>query len=171
MVQRDLDTLRRIGELLEQLGPVDYETIPQHVRKFLTYPKTMYLVVVRHALDDLPVLLTADRTAAMAAAETATPNSGDPAADVLGIDVSTPGHVALYTFEDGVLTDASEVKDFDDEAEAGIYDPFQDAADEEAATRDFLDRQREAKHFLARLFGVNQSTISRIHKQERWAKV
>lgn len=71
-----------------------------------------FLVVIRHSLDDLPLLATADEAEAMHFAENATEESGTEAAAVLNLDSSTPVNLSIWVFVGGKLTESRLVKEF-----------------------------------------------------------
>lgn len=63
----------------------------------------MYLVVIRHSMDDVPVLLTADKAEADALTDGILPEAvqhhTDRYDELAGIDASTPVCMALLTFD------------------------------------------------------------------------
>ena len=76
----------------------------------------MYQVVVRHTMDDIPVLLTDSLPVAKKYAATVTPTMDGicvgKACDVLNINATTPVNVSIYTFIDGKLAEWDTVREF-----------------------------------------------------------
>jgi len=75
--------------------------------------ETYYLVVLRHAMDDLPILLTDSYKHAVTQAKRCGPKAGGRAKRLLSIDCTTPCAVYVYTFRCGHLTEAECVRTFD----------------------------------------------------------
>ena len=71
-----------------------------------------YLVMLRHANDDLPLLLTPDFEEAKAFAKNVTEEDGANEKQILKLDANTPIAVHVYDFRDGRLTRVLRVKDF-----------------------------------------------------------
>lgn len=71
-----------------------------------------YLVMMRFGMDDIPLLLTSDKAAAIAYAEQCTPESANATQDVLGTDASESLYVDVYEFTNGKLTNSEQIKDF-----------------------------------------------------------
>lgn len=76
-----------------------------------------YLVVLRHSIDDLPLMLLPTHEEAMAAAQLVQPNDGENVKQMLSIDARTPICVWVYSFADGLVTAAELVKEFAAESE------------------------------------------------------
>ena len=72
-----------------------------------------YLVVLRHHLDDLPLLLTSALTEAREVAAAVTEEDGANEKKLLSIDASTPSCVGIYHFTHGRLTKWERVNDFE----------------------------------------------------------
>ena len=73
-----------------------------------------YLVVLRHLMDDLPLLLTGDREIALEFADSLESDSGVGEKQLLRLDSSTPLNVWIYTFARGQLIEAVCVKEFEE---------------------------------------------------------
>ncbi len=58
----------------------------------------MYLVMIRHNLDDIPLRLFNHHGQAIAFAQQVWPNAGGPEMDLMGIDANTPASVAIAEF-------------------------------------------------------------------------
>ena len=72
-----------------------------------------YLVMLRHGMDDIPMLLTAVESEAIEFAERLGPNSGEREKIELGIDASMPNCVDVYRFVGGKLCGMNRIKTFD----------------------------------------------------------
>ncbi len=79
----------------------------------------MYLVVLRTNLDELPILLTADRKMAVQKAKNTTDEEANEAADIMGVDCAGRIVMAIITFVDGIPKRLDLIKDWEeDEKEA-----------------------------------------------------
>jgi len=85
-----------------------------------------YLVVLRHTMDDIPLLLTSDEQEAIDFAKTVGPDYGEREKITLNTDCGTPVIVAIYPFLDGKLVGMREVKDFT--GDAGFDDSVDDTS-------------------------------------------
>ena len=74
-----------------------------------------YLVVIRHACDDIPLLLTNDEIEAMDFAAKVNEDDGEAEKKLLGIDAATQCNASVYKFSGGKLCDHQVVRDFQDE--------------------------------------------------------
>lgn len=86
-----------------------------------------YAVILRHMMDDVPLFVTADKEEAFRYAERPCQQliaASDAAAEVMGLDATTPVCVNVFTFTDGVLTAA--------------YRPVQHTAEQWEAAYDIL---------------------------------
>jgi hypothetical protein len=73
----------------------------------------MYLVMLRHSEDDIPLRLFNDQESAVEFAKTVGEDDGEREKRILSIDATTPICVAIYHFQDGVMESVDVVKDFD----------------------------------------------------------
>jgi hypothetical protein len=78
----------------------------------------MFLVVVRTNLDELPILLTDNRRAAMSKARNVTDADADLSADLMGVDAAGRIVSAIITFVNGAPKKLDLVRDWDEEKEA-----------------------------------------------------
>lgn len=76
----------------------------------------MYLVLLRHTMDDLPVRLCKTRAEANEVAVNLDEMPSDGIRDLFGTDCSTPVNVCIVRFNDsGVPVKMNCVRNFDDE--------------------------------------------------------
>ncbi len=79
-----------------------------------------YLVVVRHAMDDIPIHLCDDRNEALARAGAVDPDNPEHSTtpEYWGVDASTPMFVAIVTFgDDGKPVSVENVRNLDEESD------------------------------------------------------
>lgn len=74
----------------------------------------VYLVLLCHGMDDLPIRLFGSEELALAFAETVEPMPTKEIRDVFGTDCSTPIAVKLVHFEHGVPVTSRIVREFCD---------------------------------------------------------
>lgn len=77
-----------------------------------------YLVVLRHSMDDLPLMLLSSHDEAVGAATVVQPGDGENVKSLLSIDASTPICVWVYSFRGGQMVEAEKVKEFAEESSA-----------------------------------------------------
>jgi len=75
----------------------------------------MYLVVLRYAMDDFPVLLTDACDEATRVAQTIGWDIPENVSRVLSIDAGVPCAICIYQFKDGQIVGARHIRSFEDE--------------------------------------------------------
>lgn len=75
---------------------------------------TIYLVLLRHTMDDLPLFITGNYVEAVAAARNADWQPTEEIGRVFGLDCTTPVCIDVVTFEDGVPVRLETIKEYDE---------------------------------------------------------
>lgn len=76
---------------------------------------SIYLVLLRHDMDDLPVYMTFDREEAMDVARTLDWEPDQRVLEVFGIQSRTPNRIDVVRFEGGRPVELICVRDYEDE--------------------------------------------------------
>lgn len=78
-------------------------------------PVYSYLVVVRTNLDELPILLTSDRSEAIRKANKVTDRDAERSAEMMGVDSAGRINIAIIAFRNGKPTSIELIKDWENE--------------------------------------------------------